>query len=138
MQAFISPNRYTLTITLETLFPMKALHTMHKNHSRHLKLAMLFLCASLSALPEAGAQSKFADSLQANPLASKRPQLADAIVAVVNTEVITRQELLERMAMVESRMKQQGMAMPPRAEFQKQLLERMIVDRAQMQLAKEF
>jgi len=35
-------------------------------------------------------------------------------------------------------MKQQGIAMPPAAEIQKQLLERLIVDRAQLQLAKEL
>ena len=61
----------------------------------------------------------------------------DAIVAVVNNEVITSQELEARMQIVEGRLKGQGVAVPPRAQFQKQLLERMIVDRAQLQLAKE-
>jgi peptidyl-prolyl cis-trans isomerase SurA len=61
----------------------------------------------------------------------------DAIVAVVNNEVITAQELEARMQQVESRLKGQGVALPPRAQFQQQLLERMIVDRAQMQEAKE-
>jgi peptidyl-prolyl cis-trans isomerase SurA len=41
------------------------------------------------------------------------------------------------MRLVERRMKSQGAAMPPEAQLQKQLLERMIVDRAQLQLAKE-
>lgn len=109
-----------------------------KNSSPHIGLALILLCLGFGTLPEAAAQTKLSDSLQSAPLASKRVQLADAIVAVVNTEVITRQELIERMGMIEARMKQQGVAMPPRAEFQKQLLERMIVDRAQMQLAKEF
>jgi peptidyl-prolyl cis-trans isomerase SurA len=64
--------------------------------------------------------------------------LADAIIAVVNNEVITRQELLERARIVERRMHNQGVALPAQPEFQRQLLERMIVDRAQMQLAKEY
>ncbi|WP_334188181.1 peptidylprolyl isomerase [Noviherbaspirillum sp.] len=69
--------------------------------------------------------------------AKPRVQLADAIIAVVNNEVITYQELTDRARMVERRMKNQGIALPPPAELQRQLLERMIVDRAQLQLAKE-
>ncbi|WP_326939620.1 peptidylprolyl isomerase [Actimicrobium sp. GrIS 1.19] len=65
------------------------------------------------------------------------PQVIDSIVAVVNTDVITRQELNERVRMVESRMTQQRTPVPQRALLEKQLLERMIVDRAQLQLASE-
>ena len=67
----------------------------------------------------------------------KQPVLVDAIVAVVNTEVITLRELNDRIALIEQRMKRQNMQMPPRDVLQKQLLERMIVTRAQMQLARE-
>ncbi|GAB3547810.1 peptidylprolyl isomerase [Noviherbaspirillum agri] len=76
----------------------------------------------------------------AAPAAQQAPRiyLADAIIAVVNNEVITRQELVDRLRMVERRMRNQGIALPPQAEFQRQLLERMIVDRAQMQLAREY
>ncbi|CAN5480894.1 peptidylprolyl isomerase [soil metagenome] len=102
------------------------------------RLAMLVLCASFAVLADATAQTKMSDSLQSTPAAPKRIVLADSIVAVVNTEVITRQELMEKMGLVEARMKQQNIAMPPRAELQQQLLERMIVDRAQLQLAKDF
>lgn len=94
-----------------------------------IKLTALLLCAAFAVAPQAGAQTA---------AAPKRVQAADSIVAVVNSEVITRQELLERMRLVESRMKAQGVAMPPAAEFQRQLLERLIVDRAQLQLAKEL
>ena len=68
---------------------------------------------------------------------AKQPVLIDAIVAVVNTEVVTLKELNDRMALIEQRMKRQNMQMPPRDVLQKQLLERMIVTRAQMQLARE-
>lgn len=68
---------------------------------------------------------------------AKQPVLVDAIVAVVNTDVITLKELNDRMALIEQRMKRQNMQMPPREVLQKQLLERMIVTRAQMQLARE-
>jgi peptidyl-prolyl cis-trans isomerase SurA len=66
-----------------------------------------------------------------------RVRTVDAIVAVVNSEVITAQELEARMQTVEGRLRSQGVAVPPRAQFQQQLLERMIVDRAQLQMAKE-
>ena len=64
-------------------------------------------------------------------------ELADSIVVVVNEDVITRHELNERMKFIEHNLKTQGVASPPEAELRKQVLERMIIDRAQLQLAKE-
>ncbi len=61
----------------------------------------------------------------------------DSIAAVVNSDVITRQELNARVRMIERRMTSQNAALPPRDQLEKQLLERMIIDRAQMQLASE-
>jgi peptidyl-prolyl cis-trans isomerase SurA len=69
--------------------------------------------------------------------ARAKPAMVDAIVAVVNNEVITHQDLEARVRLVEQRMKAQGVSMPPAGQFRKQLLERMIVDKAQLQLAKE-
>lgn len=103
--------------------------------ARRAGLATALLCAALGAMPPlAGAQNAPAVPAAKAP----RVYLADAIIAVVNSEVITRQELLERMKLVEQRMRNQGIALPPPQQFQRQLLERMIVDRAQMQLAKEY
>ncbi|AMO97020.1 PPIC-type PPIASE domain protein [Collimonas fungivorans] len=70
-------------------------------------------------------------------LAKANPQTVDAIVAVVNTDVITQQELAKRMSDVVQRMRAQNIELPPVAELQKQLLERMILERAEVQLAKE-
>lgn len=98
-----------------------------------LKFAGLLLTAAASVTPAVQAQS----GTTAAPAKRAAPQLIDSIVAVVNSEVITRQELNDRMRSVESRLKQQGSAMPTRALLEKQLLERMIVDRAQLQLAAE-
>jgi peptidyl-prolyl cis-trans isomerase SurA len=61
----------------------------------------------------------------------------DSIVAVVNKEVITRRELNEHVNVVEGRLRAQHMALPPRDQLEKQVLEMMIVENAQMQLAKE-
>ena len=68
---------------------------------------------------------------------SRQPVLIDAIVAVVNTDVITMKELNDRLQIIEQRMRRQNMQVPPRDILQKQLLERQIVNRAQMQLARE-
>ena len=69
--------------------------------------------------------------------AGKQPVLVDAIVAVVNTDVITLKELDDRVRLVEQRLKRQNTQMPPREVLQRQLLERMIVTRAQMQMARD-
>ncbi len=70
--------------------------------------------------------------------ARPRPILTvDRIVAVVNDEVITRNELNLRLARAESQLARQGTPSPPRAELEKQILERMISDRAVTHFAKE-
>jgi peptidyl-prolyl cis-trans isomerase SurA len=68
---------------------------------------------------------------------SREPELVDAILVVVNNEVITRKDLIDRLMTVESRMTEQGLQLPPRNQMQAQVLERMIVERAQVQQAKE-
>ena len=62
---------------------------------------------------------------------------ADYIVAVVNSEPITNNEVRSRMLRTEQQMGQQGTQVPPRNELVRLLLERMIVERTQLQLAKE-
>jgi peptidyl-prolyl cis-trans isomerase SurA len=61
----------------------------------------------------------------------------DRIVAVVNDEVITANELRARAAIAESQLRRQKIQPPPREVLERQVLERMIVDRAQLQLARE-
>lgn len=70
--------------------------------------------------------------------AAPRVQLADAIVAVVNEEVITRNELDERLRRAERTLRAQGINLPPQAEFEHQVLESMIIDLAQLQRAREI
>ncbi len=61
----------------------------------------------------------------------------DRIVAVINDEVITRNDLSDRVKRAEEQLKRQGTTAPPRNELEKQILERMITDRAVVQFAKE-
>lgn len=61
----------------------------------------------------------------------------DHIVAVVNENVVTRHELDEALSATHKQMQKQGVQAPPPAVLEKQLLERIIVNRVQLQLAKE-
>lgn len=61
----------------------------------------------------------------------------DRIVAVVNDEVITRGDLDERVRLAAAQLKQQGAPPPPREALERQVLDHMITDRAQLHLARE-
>jgi peptidyl-prolyl cis-trans isomerase SurA len=104
--------------------------------------------ALLLALPMTGAQAQGlkpsgAARLPEAPLAASTlpvgaaPQRqADFIVAVVNSEPITNNEVRARMIRTEVQLKKQGMAVPPRRDLATQLLERMILDKIQLQTAR--
>lgn len=66
-----------------------------------------------------------------------RSQEIDRIVAIVNDEAVTLQELESRLATTERQFRSQNIQLPPRDVMQRQLLERMIMDRVQLQFAKE-
>jgi len=72
----------------------------------------------------------------AAPLAAgQRPVLVDRLVAVVNKEVITSTELAARVAQAERQLRRQGIPLPERAAFERQLLDHLILEKAQLQLA---
>src|SRR6185503_17114161 len=68
---------------------------------------------------------------------AQRLELVDRIVAVVNKEVVTASELRERVAYAERELKRQGTPAPEPALLERQVLERLILDKAQLQLATE-
>jgi peptidyl-prolyl cis-trans isomerase SurA len=74
---------------------------------------------------------------KAQEKSKQQPVLVDTIIAVVNSEVITLKELEDRLKLIERRMQREKIQMPARDVLKGQLLERMIVNRAQIQLAKE-
>ena len=88
----------------------------------------LFCTALLAAAPAAHAQT-------AKPRAIVT---IDGIVAVVNDEIITRQELAARVDFAFRQLRQQGTPPPPREVIERQLLERLIGDRVQMQHARNI
>jgi peptidyl-prolyl cis-trans isomerase SurA len=62
---------------------------------------------------------------------------ADHIVAVVNSEVITRHELDTRLESALRQLRGQGTPLPPQDQLERQMLERMIMERVQLQYAQE-
>ncbi|MDB5896455.1 MAG: survival protein surA precursor (chaperone surA)-like protein [Ramlibacter sp.] len=68
---------------------------------------------------------------------SAGPRAADYIVAVVNSEPITNNEVRTRMLRFEQQLAQQGSPMPPRQQLAREVLERLITEKAQLQLARE-
>ena len=62
---------------------------------------------------------------------------ADFIVAIVNSEPITNQEVRNRMLQLEQQLSSRGGALPPRDELFTQVRERLISERVQTQLARD-
>jgi len=90
-----------------------------------------------AAAPAAAAKPK-ADGAGFLPPGESGNVAIDSIVVVVNDDVITQRELANRIKSVTARMKAQKVQLPEAADLRRQLLERMIVERAQLQLAKEM
>ena len=89
-----------------------------------LRKLLAALCLGVCVLPAAG-QSQRASSA------------ADFIVAVVNSTPITNVELQLRLLRVQQQLSRQG-NVPPRSQLLREVLERLILERAQLQLAREL
>ena len=72
------------------------------------------------------------------PARAAEPVLADRIVAIVNDEVITLHELRSRVNTAVGQLQRQGTPLPPRDVLEQQMLERMVMDRVQIQHAREI
>ncbi len=115
---------------------------MRKISMHQVKIAAFVLCAATAAGQAAAqakpAPAKAAPSAGSIPPASADGNVIDSIAVVVNDEVITRNEVAARVRSIEQRMKGQNAQMPEAADLQRQVVEAMIVERAQFQLAKEM
>lgn len=69
--------------------------------------------------------------------ASLAPRQADFIVAVVNSEPVTNHEVRLRLARLQRQVASQGGAQPPQELLAREALEQLILERAQIQLARE-
>ncbi len=117
-----------------------------------LGLACLGFCALQSAAaqglrPAAGAAGSARGLARPAPQTPALPdpsegsgltqQQADYIVALVNSEPITNNEVRMRMARIERQIAQQGGAAPPREVLAREVLEQLILEKAQLQEAKD-
>ena len=69
---------------------------------------------------------------------ASEPLPADRIAAVVNDVVITLNELRTRLDLASEQLKKQGTPLPARDAFEKQMLERLVMDKVQLQRAREI
>ena len=74
--------------------------------------------------------------MHAQNFESAQRQQLDSVVAVVNDGVIMRSELDDRIAQVEQQAAAQGGNLPPRNQLAQQVLERMVMDEIQLQMAR--
>jgi peptidyl-prolyl cis-trans isomerase SurA len=78
-----------------------------------------------------------AQGVRPEEAARTRIVVIDRIVAVVNKEVITQYELAERMNRVLKDLERRGTSLPDRDEIQKQVLDRLVIEKVQLQFARE-
>ncbi|MFM0483720.1 peptidylprolyl isomerase [Paraburkholderia strydomiana] len=98
------------------------------------KLRLATLAAGLAA----AASFLSVAPVQAQALGGNRGgQTVDTIAAVVNNGVITRRELEERVGLITRRLSQQNAPIPPADQLRQQVLNQMVLERIQLQKAKE-
>jgi len=84
-----------------------------------------------------GCNLVFAQNARSDQAVPARIDLLDRIVAVVNKEVITQFELNDRIERAQKELQRRGTSSVGRAELEHQVLERMIVEKVQLQFARD-
>ena len=92
-------------------------------HILHALLALLLVSSPVSA--------------QTARRPANEPIPVDRIVAVVNDEVITYFELARKLDLAIGQLRKQGTGLPPRDVLEKQMLERLVMDKVQLQHARD-
>lgn len=108
-----------------------------KHRTSSLSLALVVALVPLASLAQGLRVSPLIGASRAAAQPTAGPRQADYIVAVVNSEPITNNEVRARLVRVEQQLAQQGGALPPREQLARQVLERLISEKAQLQLARE-
>lgn len=101
-----------------------------------LPLALAALLVLVPAAAQTPPRTGGGLSLPAGTGTPAATRTADFIVALVNSEPVTNHDVRQRVQQVEQNIAQRGIAnAPPRAELTRQVLEQLINERAQVQLA---
>ncbi len=91
-------------------------------------LKSFLILATFAAVPAA---------LAAAERAGEGPVLLDRVIAVVNTDVVTRADLDEQIKLATQQLKRQGTPLPAQDVLERQLLERMVTSKVLVQMARE-
>ena len=91
----------------------------------------------LGILTLIGCGAALAQGARPDQAASARVDLLDRIVAVVNKEVITQFDLSERVTRVQRDLQRRGTSSVDSSEIERQVLERLIFEKVQLQYARE-
>ncbi len=116
---------------------------MRSTRLHQIKLATALLCAltagqvlAQATAPAAAPAAKPGTGFL--PPASSNAKVIDSIQVVVNDEVITKNEVRNRVAQTVQNLKARNVQLPDQTTLERQVIESMIVERAQLQLAKEM
>src|SRR5258706_15917157 len=106
---------------------------------RFLLIGLALCCAGVVQAQVQGVVPRPGEAPGAAPVRQAAPRVAlvDRIVAVVGREGVTLSELSERRDFGERQLRRQGTPLPERAQLERQILERLIIEKAQLQLARE-
>lgn len=100
------------------------------------KLRLATLAAGLAALSGLLVLLP-ASPARAQALKGQSGQTVDSVAAIVNDDVITEHELQMRVDLVARRLQQQNAPLPPGDQLKQQVLDQMVLERIQLQKAKE-
>jgi peptidyl-prolyl cis-trans isomerase SurA len=101
-------------------------------------LRLLHACLAPLAFALIAAGTAHAQTSGAAAADRAKPEEIDRVIAVVNSDVVTASELRMRIVSVERQLRRQNIEIPPADVLRSQVLERLITDRAQVQLARDY
>ena len=111
--------------------PDRSPHPRARRHGGAIRLGvggLVALCLALWLLTSGGAQAQL----------QEEDRLLDQIIAVVGDDVITERELVERMNLAAQELAQRGVRPPSQGALARQVMERLIVERIQLQEARKI
>ncbi len=115
----------TTTTTREMLRPRRNTATRDSGSDQRFPRVLGMLALTLTLFLAAGGAVQ----------GQERDRLVDRIVAVVGQDVITQRELVSRINLAEQQLAQRGTRPPDRSTLVRQVMERMVVERVQLQEA---
>lgn len=95
---------------------------------RPLTLALLLLLPMVLPAADEGSATE----------AGAQRELIDRIIAIVEDDVVTWRELMQRLDRVERQLREKGIALPDLPSLRRQVLSRLVLERLELQLAKRL